>query len=327
MNESEPTSKIIVQTDIISITTAYVYVLSRPKHPNFSKVGVTKISAKSRAENYTDGEWEIYEEFEMPIFLARLTERTAHQQLSEYWFDPKITGGTANEVFLCPPDVASIAVAIGKDEAQKQIFKSLGLPLDTPDLIKRQLSDCKKINSTHNSKIQYDSNLALKNDEIIKQNKLYLNKISELERENQTLKQNQIKTSEHLENELKKLNLYYSRRITDLQLINKNLKTNTQTQIKNNAAPDKENQMAEKDFVDQKNYSDNINKLTKKISDLEKNNQDLLNPIISEMEISYEELKTIAKTSQGNISTKARYKLIEAIELASKYRKALLKNN
>ncbi len=243
MQESTQNSKTINQTEYLSVSTAFVYVLSRPEHPNVSKVGFTNISAKSRANNYTDGEWVIYEEFSMPNFLARLTEKSAHQQLSEYWLDPKITGGTASEIFMCSPEIASIAVEIAKDESQKNIYKAMGLPINIFELI----------------------NNYSQNDEI-----------------------------------------------AELKKSNKNLKiTISELQIK----------LEKIEFIN----NDKIKNFESKIIQLEISIKNLLAPILQELELSFEEIKNIAKTSQLNSTLKIKHKLIEAIELASKYRKILHK--
>jgi hypothetical protein len=90
----------------------YVYILFRPDNPGLAKVGYTAVSSQARASNYTDGDWKVHREFPMPIWLARLSERTAHKNLKSYWLDPKITGGTASEIFTCTLDIAENAVEL-----------------------------------------------------------------------------------------------------------------------------------------------------------------------------------------------------------------------
>ena len=98
-----------------------VYVLKRsntnkPNQSNICKVGFTTVSGDARAKDYTDGGWQVISEFHMPVWLAKMTEKAAHKELSDYWMDPAITGESANEVFYCEPDLAETAVIIAKDE-------------------------------------------------------------------------------------------------------------------------------------------------------------------------------------------------------------------
>lgn len=106
----------------------YTYILYRTDNPGLVKVGFTTVSSQSRAGNYTDGEWKVHKEFQMPVWLARLTERASHRNLNNYWLDPKITGGTASEIFMCPLDVAVSAVELAFLEELEQVLKSLKVP-------------------------------------------------------------------------------------------------------------------------------------------------------------------------------------------------------
>jgi len=106
----------------------YVYILFRPDNPGLAKVGFTSISSKSRALNYTDGDWRVHKEFPMPVWLARLSEKTAHTYLKQYWLDPKITGGTASEIFTCSLTVAEEAVNKAFIDQLRRALKSLRLP-------------------------------------------------------------------------------------------------------------------------------------------------------------------------------------------------------
>jgi len=89
---------------------AFVYVLKRPGQEKVCKVGYTAVSSKGRSRDYTDGEWEVFTEFEMLKWLAQRTERAAHRALKDYWLDPKMTGGSAREVFLLGPHDAETIV-------------------------------------------------------------------------------------------------------------------------------------------------------------------------------------------------------------------------
>jgi hypothetical protein len=113
----------------------YTYILHRIDNPGLVKVGFTAVSSQSRAGNYTDGEWQVHKEFPMPIWLARLTERASHRHLKSYWLDPKITGGTASEIFMCPLDVAVSAVELAFLEELEQVLKSLKVPSHIAQLI------------------------------------------------------------------------------------------------------------------------------------------------------------------------------------------------
>lgn len=105
-----------------------VYILTREKQPGVCKVGYTGVSTKSRAKGYTDGDWIIYSEYSMPLWLARLTEKATHKQLEQYWLDPGITGGSAQEVFLCNPELADTALEIALAEEKESALKQLGVP-------------------------------------------------------------------------------------------------------------------------------------------------------------------------------------------------------
>lgn len=113
-----------------------VYVLKRKsKTPiELCKVGFSTISGDSRAKNYTDGEWAVAAEFKMPVWLAKLTEKATHKILGEYWMDPKISGGTANEVFCCDPELAETAVFVSKEDCIRKAI--LELNLNQEELIK-----------------------------------------------------------------------------------------------------------------------------------------------------------------------------------------------
>ncbi len=93
---------------------AVVYVLHRQdgSRHNLTKVGSTRISADSRAANYTDGGWTAYFTAEVSAHVRYAVEKTAHSILSEkgFWLDPTITGGTAQEIFTCTPQEAKDAI-------------------------------------------------------------------------------------------------------------------------------------------------------------------------------------------------------------------------
>ena len=89
-----------------------VYVLKREDKPGISKVGRSDNSGKIRAGNYTDGNWKVHKEFEVPVFLAKPIEEKAHVLLKAqgHWLDPEITAGSAREVFTCGPKTAELKV-------------------------------------------------------------------------------------------------------------------------------------------------------------------------------------------------------------------------
>jgi hypothetical protein len=118
------TSSEIYKTDSIG----YVYILFRLGNPGLAKVGFTAISPQSRAASYTDGEWKVHKQFPMPVWLARLAERTTHRNLKSYWLDPKITGGTASEIFTCSLETAESAVESACNEQIEIVLKSLKVP-------------------------------------------------------------------------------------------------------------------------------------------------------------------------------------------------------
>ena len=152
-----------------------VYVLKRSTYREMCKVGFTSVSAKSRASDYTDGEWIVHKELQMPNWLARLVEKEAHVQLAEYWLNPKLTGGNANEVFLCSPEVAEVAVEIAKREKTVEALVQLGAPRPITKLLLEQSSD-----PEHSSSIT---------QAFEETNRRLSTRISELEAENTTIKE------------------------------------------------------------------------------------------------------------------------------------------
>lgn len=104
-----------------------VYVLQRKEHEKVCKVGVSSLEAQARAKDYTDGDWEVFFELPMPAWLAKLVEKLTHTKLKKFWFDPKITGGTANEVFMCSPELAKSKVIHARNEKAEQVMRQLGV--------------------------------------------------------------------------------------------------------------------------------------------------------------------------------------------------------
>ena len=93
---------------------AIVYVLHRQggQSHKLAKVGSTKISAESRASNYTDGGWTSYYTAEVSVHIRYAVEKAAHNILKQngHWLDPSVTGGSAQEIFTCSPQDAKNAV-------------------------------------------------------------------------------------------------------------------------------------------------------------------------------------------------------------------------
>jgi len=106
-----------------------IYVLKRADHDEISKVGSTKISAQSRAQNYTDGDWTVFFEITVPSVVQFIVERFAHDILKKngYWLDPKITGGSATEVFFCEPEIAMSAVENAWIKTREETLVQLGV--------------------------------------------------------------------------------------------------------------------------------------------------------------------------------------------------------
>ena len=112
-----------------------VYILCRRDRPGIVKVGYSSREAKFRAQSYTDRDWLVHAEFSMPVWLAKMTERAAHEVLKIYWLDPKVTGGTANEIFMCELEVAEDAVSLARIECIEKAMKSLGIQPFVIDLL------------------------------------------------------------------------------------------------------------------------------------------------------------------------------------------------
>ena len=106
----------------------YVYILHRKDNNGIVKIGYTSKTAESRANNYTDGDWAVHKHFPMPVWLARLTERATHKNLQQYWLNPKITGGSASEIFTCSLEIAENGVEISYLEQLEKVMKSLKVP-------------------------------------------------------------------------------------------------------------------------------------------------------------------------------------------------------
>lgn len=103
-----------------------VYLLGRFENPSIVKIGYTSKSAEGRALNYTDGEWVVHKEYAMPIWLAKLTEQSAHNKLAEFWLNPKFTGGTASEIFICSLEAADTAIKTAYESEIQKFLKYIG---------------------------------------------------------------------------------------------------------------------------------------------------------------------------------------------------------
>ncbi len=115
-----------------------VYLLKRSNNSSIIKIGHTSRTAESRASNYTDGEWVVHNEYTMPIWLAKMTERAAHSKLEKFWLDPKLTGGSASEIFTCSIDDGDIAIQTAYIEQLEKSLQILGIPNDIAKIILKQ---------------------------------------------------------------------------------------------------------------------------------------------------------------------------------------------
>jgi len=109
---------------------AVVYVLHRRdgSSHNLTKVGSTRISADSRAANYTDGGWVAYFTAEVSAHVRYAVEKKAHSILSErgFWLDPTILGGTAQEIFTCSPQDAKDAILAAMQIVKGELADFIG---------------------------------------------------------------------------------------------------------------------------------------------------------------------------------------------------------
>ena len=137
-----------------------IYALYRrdESRHNLTKVGSTKISADSRAVNYTDGEWLKYFECEVSSHIQFAVERTTHRILRNkgYWLDPRVTNGTAQEIFTCEPEEAKRAII----EALDMVKADLGrfIHPQTDRLLKeisRLRDDKRKLEERFESALSY----------------------------------------------------------------------------------------------------------------------------------------------------------------------------
>lgn len=113
----------------------YTYILFRKTNNNIVKIGHTSVSSQNRAENYTDGDWQVHKEYSMPIWLAKLTEKAAHANLKSYWLDPKVTGGSASEIFTCSLPIAEQAVELAFSDQLRQVLRSLKVSHEVEEYI------------------------------------------------------------------------------------------------------------------------------------------------------------------------------------------------
>lgn len=114
---------------------AFVYVLYRENGygTTYSKVGSTTLSAGSRANDYTDGGWQVFDEMPIHPAIRYHVERQSHEILKCYWLDPSMTGGTAREIFTCSPEEAVKAVREAYKKSSINIIKSV--IRDNPDIM------------------------------------------------------------------------------------------------------------------------------------------------------------------------------------------------
>lgn len=156
---------------------AIIYVLGRADNENISKVGSTKISAESRASSYTDGDWTVHSTLSVPSILQFTVERFSHEVLKKlgHWLPPNASGGSAMEIFTCPPAVAKIALDQAWSVVRQTTLSKLGVDgelirqidgMPAQDLV---IQEIQKKHEIELSKIK--SVIDDKNREIIKKDK------------------------------------------------------------------------------------------------------------------------------------------------------------
>mgnify|MGYP000911210432 CR=1 FL=1 len=89
-----------------------IYILKRDDRPELLKVGKSLNSAFSRAKSYTDGQWKVVTEFDVPPSILNAIEKKAHEILKNngHWLAPNVTDGSAREIFVC--DISSAEEAV-----------------------------------------------------------------------------------------------------------------------------------------------------------------------------------------------------------------------
>lgn len=134
MNENIASNHNVFDPEAISLLnpSSIIYVLSRTDNSSISKIGSTEVSAQSRAQNYTDGDWSVFFEIEVPSAVKFSVERFAQRILKSggYWLDPKISGGTATEVFLCEAKIAMNAVQKAWVVVRQETLLQMGIPVE-----------------------------------------------------------------------------------------------------------------------------------------------------------------------------------------------------
>lgn len=194
--------------------TSIIYVLTRQQDTSsiLSKVGSSKVSAQSRAQNYTDGGWVVYHEILVPSVLQFLVEHFAHRILKDkgFWLDPKITNGSASEVFLCEPTIAKEAVDISWENIRISLAEQIGFPSEivqsllNENTVSQSIEEFKSKNASILSRIRIEhetklkeqlSELKQKTEKVLAEQKEQLLKAEEKFQNNK----------EHYENEISKL--------------------------------------------------------------------------------------------------------------------------
>ena len=162
-----------------------VYLLKRGENTSVIKIGHTTKTAEIRASNYTDGEWLVHKNYSMPIWLAKMTERAAHAQLNQFWLDPKLTGGSASEIFTCSVEDGDVAIQVAYIEQLERALRLLGIP---DAFVKVVLKDRGLSSDTSISSLELRLD-AIRRDGL-KENEILTRKI-------QLLETDQLKSEEH----------------------------------------------------------------------------------------------------------------------------------
>ena len=156
-----------------------VYVLAREDKADIVKFGSTRVSAKSRAVNYTDGGWHVVNEIEVPTMLQFYVERYAHDFLKKkgYCLPPEVTSGTANEIFMCTSEFAVEAVESAYSHIFDQVEKMFSRNIEVEVRPYQQTIKDQKIRIANlESKLNSQSKMANEIKEIIDFYDLNLNK-------------------------------------------------------------------------------------------------------------------------------------------------------
>ena len=120
---------------------ACIYLLKHNSNKQTCKVGKTKNDPVGRAEDYADGNWSVFEQWETKELFLDLYEKEAHKILNKYKV-PKDEHQPHNEMFTLTAEDALPLVQQSREIIKKKIIKDF---IDQEELEKERLRRKEKI--------------------------------------------------------------------------------------------------------------------------------------------------------------------------------------